>query len=456
MVDERFRWEPQPAAQRIIDDLVNAALERCSFARTLSERMLTETATRFIDWVDYVQVSRSDAMVAPIRSAGFERVGPCPGGELWVHPGGLFPKLVLRDDASPALRLGIIVERLDDFLTAHGRSDREMHGGDFAPYRFAEVAADDGAELVAVERHGYQGFDLVHVREDWDEVCARHLEHFRTRPRGGVPEAIAFEEARNRIDDALADLGVGPTCDLFFRAERDYWESRNTAGRVQHERQDRLGLGWANHDHHTFRSSREHFTSAIALFEALGLECREAFHAGADAGWGAQVLESAECGIVVFCDVDMTPDELMGDFAHRGFERPVDALGTVGLWTGLHGESVLQAGMHHLEAQFDWHALVEQLEREHRIMTMAPFTTFPFLRQAFTEGERWVIDPVRIETLERKKLITAEQASTFRSEGAVGSHLENLERNDGFKGFNQAGVSDIIRRTDPRDIAQAG
>ena len=33
---------------------------------------------------------------------------------------------------------------------------------------------------------------------------------------------------------------------------------------------------------------------------------------------------------------------------------------------------------------------------------------------------------------------------------ALGSHLENLERNDGFKGFNQQGVSDIIARTDPR------
>jgi hypothetical protein len=37
----------------------------------------------------------------------------------------------------------------------------------------------------------------------------------------------------------------------------------------------------------------------------------------------------------------------------------------------------------------------------------------------------------------------------FRS-GAIGSHLENLERNDGYKGFNQQGVSDIISKTDPR------
>ena len=36
---------------------------------------------------------------------------------------------------------------------------------------------------------------------------------------------------------------------------------------------------------------------------------------------------------------------------------------------------------------------------------------------------------------------------------AIGSHLENLERNDGYKGFNQQGVSEIITNTDPRKLA---
>ena len=39
-------------------------------------------------------------------------------------------------------------------------------------------------------------------------------------------------------------------------------------------------------------------------------------------------------------------------------------LGTVGLWCGLHGEAFLQAGMHHLECQFDWHLLKAQLQAE--------------------------------------------------------------------------------------------
>jgi hypothetical protein len=112
--------------------------------------------------------------------------------------------------------------------------------------------------------------------------------------------------------------------------------------------------------------------------------------------------------------------------------------------------------MHHLEAMFDWHALVEQLEREGGVKTMAPFTTFPYLRQAFTQGERWPVDARRIDLALSRGHITPAQAENFRAFGAVGSHLENLERNDGFKGFNQTGVSQIIAKTDPRKLAATG
>jgi hypothetical protein len=81
---------------------------------------------------------------------------------------------------------------------------------------------------------------------------------------------------------------------------------------------------------------------------------------------------------------------------------------------------------------------------------MKPFSDFPYLRQAFTEGERWTVLPRRIDRLLERGLITQEQANQFRDHGAIGSHLENLERNDGFKGFNRKGVSEIIAATDPR------
>ena len=56
--------------------------------------------------------------------------------------------------------------------------------------------------------------------------------------------------------------------------------ARLEAARVQKARQDRLGLGWANHDHHTFRCSRRFFPRIIGMFTRLGFQLRERFHAG--------------------------------------------------------------------------------------------------------------------------------------------------------------------------------
>jgi hypothetical protein len=252
---------------------------------------------------------------------------------------------------------------------------------------------------------------------------------------------------------AAADLGAAWACDLFFIAEREYWQSRNRAGRVQYERQNRLGLGWANHDHHTYRSSRRCFQMLVAALEQMGFICRERFYAGREAGWGAQVLEQPDARVVIFADVDLSPDEVTQDFAHEPLPER-DALGTVGLWCELHGEAFLEAGMHHLECQFNFDAARGQLAAA-GIESLAPFTNFPFLRQAFTTGEVWQVDQRRIERLESSGRITAEQAERFRREGAIGSHLEILERNDGYKGFNQTGISDIIQRTDPRRVAMS-
>ncbi len=151
---------------------------------------------------------------------------------------------------------------------------------------------------------------------------------------------------------------------------------------------------------------------------------------------------------MIFADVDLSPEEVAADFAHEPLAER-EHLGTVGLWCELHGEAFLEAGMHHLELQFDFDAAREQLARN-GVETMAPFTDFPYLRQAFTKGEMWPVDARRIERLLSARRITAEQAERFGREGALGSHLEILERNDGYKGFNQTGISEIITRTDPR------
>ena len=81
---------------------------------------------------------------------------------------------------------------------------------------------------------------------------------------------------------------------------------------------------------------------------------------------------------------------------------------------------------------------------------MRPFSEFSYLRQAFTRGERWQVSRERLDYLVERGQIDQDQRARFIENGAIGSHLENIQRGEGFRGFNQQTVSDIILRTDPR------
>jgi hypothetical protein len=445
----QYTWERQPEAERLVKELVGRFLNDCSEARQLAERMRDQTGTRFVDWIDHI-VLRGDANIeGKLRAVGYE-----PGeGEVnvWRQRHGMFPPIVIRDWFEVAIK----VESVADFASVN-QVLADVEGRPLSPYRWLCIGESSDAGLTVVERHGFRGFEVPEFSAEVGIARLEALESFRARyrRRPGKPdtedgEVWTFESTDRLIDKAIAAVGRDATCDLFFTAEREYWQRRNRAAQFQKARQDKLGLGWANHDHHTYRSSRKHFARLMRIQEKLGFKLRERFYAGAEAGWGAQVAEQPNAGIITFNDVDLSPEELMNDFSHEPLPERKE-LGTVGLWCALHGESFLQAGMHHLECQFDFDSLKEQMEREANIKVMKPFTDFPYLRQAFTEGERWPVAEERLAALLEKGQITGEQAQKFREQGAIGSHLENLERNEGFKGFNQKGVSEIISRVDPR------
>ena len=444
-----YHWSPEPAAGAWMKEVAESVLVDLPWAAEFAERLLRQSGVRFRDLVDTVFLAEGHPHLESALAAGWERVGDRDGFAVYDQPNGIFPTITV-GGSTAGLAIELKVEGVADFLAAN-RLSRSIDGRPFAPYRRAIVAAADRSSLSVAERHGTRGYST-----DGGPDVAVILavgESFRTRPRDFDDPAEGFEEAGRRIEDGIDRIGRDPTCNLFFAAEREYWAGRNRAARAQKARQDRLGIGWANHDHHTFRSSRECFATLVSVWERLGFSCRERFYAGLAAGWGAQVMEQPITRIVTFNDVDLSPQELIGDFSHDGL-APKGDLGTIGLWCGLHGEAFLQAGMHHLECTFDFDSLREQLEREHGIRTMKPFADFAHLRQAFTEGERWRVFDERVDRLVNAGRVTPEQAELFRTEGAIGSHLENLERNDGFKGFNQDGVSEIIAATDPRRQAR--
>ena len=434
----QYEWKTHPDAARIVDDLVASVVDRNPWIAEFRQRQLKQTGTRLVDWVDRIGVADSVDLVPH----GYESVVES-GESIWRHPLAMLPDIF----ASDVDILAIHVDSVVDFLHANGFDNQiPIIGEPGSDVRRACVSKNSETELHIVERHGSRSWVPSGVTRL--DLLERHSEAFQLRQRDFETDTEGFDCALALITRAVDEIGINRACDAFFAAERAYWQNRNDAGRIQKGRQDRLGLGWGNHDHHTYRSSRWAFARLIEVFEKLGFECRERFYAGKDAGWGAQVLEQPDCRIVIFADVDLSHEELAGDFAHEPLP-PQEQPGTVGLWCALHGEAFLQAGMHHLECQFDFDAAREQLAQV-GVETMAPFTDFEHLRQAFTVGQRWTVSESRLSAAIGSSYITEDEADRFRRDGVIGSHLEILERNHGYKGFNKTGISEIILETNPK------
>ncbi|WP_165073504.1 hypothetical protein [Paludisphaera rhizosphaerae] len=457
-----FQWRRWPETEALIDELTQQALSRNAFAQALAERLMPETGTIFQNWLDHFVVAGPPSFANRLTTLGYERTADTHGVgvPVYAHPGGVFPRIAVgpRPGGGEAVvkDVGIKVESVAAFSGAHDLG-LKIQGYPMGPLRTARVPGE-GTDLVVVERRAYLGFEnfpsdaaregRMKPHAAREALAARDLWVARRRRFEDDAEGFAVTEAL--VDKVIETAGSRDlACHLIFEVERDYWQSRNRAAQVQKARQDKLGLGWANHDHHTFRSSRRFFPNLIRIFTKLGFFLRESFHAGEHAGWGAQVLEHPTTGIVIFADLDLAPEEATQDFSHMSLPdlaRP----GTVGLWVALHGESILDSGMHHLEAQFEFDALRDGLKAQAGIETMKPFSDFPFLRQAFTAGERWAVSARRAGRALAEGWITHEQHDKFLREGTIGSHLENLQRREGYKGFNQQAVSAIIAATDPR------
>jgi hypothetical protein len=358
-----------------------------------------------------------------------------------VEGSALFPVLLKSGKVS---ELVLAVEDIEIFRKVY-RKEKNVQGAPNAGLRQLALIDESNFVFSVVERRGFSGY-TVEGSDDLDSYAeaSKALDSRRRAFSSSEDGILETEKLLSNFDSKLSKQRLA---DVFFRSERRYWESRNYAATIQKNRQDEVGVGWGNVDHHTFRSSRQNFASLIRIFEFLGLNPRERFHAGAQAGWGAQILEDADGRNVVFADVDLSEEEKDADFAYQGLE-PRDKLGTVGLWVGLHGESILEAGMHHLAARFRFDDVRDDLKGI-GVGMMKPFSNFPFLKQAFTEPEKWQVENSKLNLLLGKHQLSEEQASAFARDGAIASHLENIQREQGGKGFNQNSVSAIIQWTNP-------
>src|SRR4051794_7461777 len=392
--EKRFEWPLCYEAENFILGRIEAFAERNNFARKLATRMRDETGTLILDWTDYLLLPASDE--AELRATGYteDPLADAPDGQkqLW-HLEAMLPRvLIAPTNAKYPLALGIRAEDLAIFAGVHGVTN-PIEGAPLSRFRKMLISEENGARFEVIERRAYRGYTTAEP-DLKAYLAAREL--WQTRRRVWDDDRAGMKHGLERIGQMVKLVGQDLACHLVFEEERRYWQKRNRAGTEQKRRQDSLGLGWANHDPHTFRSSRECFVYLIKAWELLGFHRRECYYAGEEAGWGAQVVEQPVEGIIIFDDVDLNPDEVDVDFSRKPLPSQQE-LGTIGLWCGLHGESFLEAGMHHLECRFDHALLRDQLKAE-GINTMKPFTDFPFLKQAFTEGERWTVRRARRTT----------------------------------------------------------
>ena len=442
-------WVCHPHAEALVFNIMEQCCTANSFIAGLKENLLKHTSTRLFDWVDHVSVGYSATLEEQLEKCGFVFLHAAASYRVFHHPGAQLPRIVLNDEENGGMGIALTVDSIEDFLMVRGITGW-IEGSPFSLFRRCCVSTDNDASLWIIERRGTDTIEPVYLDAVYVEHYLEAKEKWSIRQRHFENEEEAMHHTHILVKELVNLLGTDAAASLILECERKFWQLRNTAGQWQKYRQDRLGMGWGNHDHHTFRSSRKHFSSLVRLFEMLGFHCRERFYAGEEAGWGAQVMENPQARLVLFLDVDLAAHELDQDFSHHPMPD-LPHLGTIGLWCALHGDSILQAGMHHLEAQFMFDELAHDLSHFH-IRMMEPFSNFPFLKQAFTEGEVWQVDPRRVNILLHQKKITAEQAQKFLNYGAVGSHMENLQRREGYKGFNQKNVSVIIKKTDPREL----
>lgn len=438
LVHKDRHWDRQPQAEAAYCAVLEDLLQQAPPIADYSARLLAVTGIRLRDIVDHLELS------APQHRSLLQNAGwvPQPDG-LWINPHGMFPPFVTSDRTVLYVR----AESMECFAQVHGLVG-PIEGAPFAPLRKAFVLQGHDVGLGVVERNGGVGVEVAPHDPSEIRAARLHLQAFRARRRAFDQVESGLSHVEGLVDAAVAAIGAHRACAFWLAAERAYWMQRCAAGRLQKHRQDAFGLGWVNIDHHTYDSSRAHYRHTIRIFEKLGYERREMLYAGELAGWGSQVLEQPAIGSTIFADVDLAPEELGLDFAQE-ILPPLTRHRRAGLLSALLGESILEAGLNHVAGLFDQARLRSQLA-DHGVIMMAPFSDMPHLYQELTAGDWDAVDPKRVDQLEREGHIGADEAEKLRIEGSIVTHLENIERNDGYKGFNREGIDSVLRKLDPR------
>jgi len=437
-----FIWARYPEAWQWVKDRTEVFSQVNPEIKLLSDQLNKIAGVQLLDFVDHLIVENTGSQISLLENFGYQSDSE---SGIWNHKQAILPKVVLSEGCQTC-GLVLKVESITQFLMVQG-IDLPIQGSPYSRFRRCEISNSGKVGLWIVERRIARGVEPMNEKPGYPALYQKILKKWQTRQRSGADREIIMEQTLRLATQQVEDAGIDLAAYLFSLAEREYWQKKNGAAGIQKKRLDMVGMGWSNHDHHTFRSSRKLFPLLIKFFQILGFQLRERFYAGEEAGWGAQVAENPDIDVVLFLDVDLLPEEKEADFINNNLPFP-GKFGTVGLWCALHGDSLLEAGLHHLAVRSDFKRMTEILQ-DTGIHMMKPFSNFSYLKQAFTHGELWPVKEERIQSLQSEGYIDKNSAQKFLTKGAVGSHLENIQRSEGYKGFSQKEVSTIIKETDP-------
>lgn len=455
MEDRAFVWQRFPSAEEYLVQYLETLQSNIPFLHKLGLRLRAHAGARLFDWVDFFIIPDND--VKPLEALPFEIESENEHYKVLKVSGSYFPRVIVGRYAGVTSGVAVKVDSIADFQAAQN-CQGSIEGIPCSGFRRSQVSRRGDFGVFVVEHRVPVQLEPLTTANDADgstDIASRYMTAWETwmsrqRKTDHAPDTETLQrlaaDTYQRAQRIVDLVGTELAADVVMSAERRYWQAKNTISRAIKLQLDQLGLGWANHDHHTFRCSRSLVGDVIRLMKLIGFKTREKFFAGNEAGWGAQVMEHPS-GFALFIDTDLEEAEIDVDFATQPLPEK-NKLGTVGLWCRLHGESLFDAGLHHVAGRFEFTEIYRKLDESKSIME--PFSNFSYLKQSFTDGERWPVSRQRLTRLVQDDLLAPQQADVFARSGALGSHLEIIERNEGFKGFNQQNVSDIINRTDPR------
>ena len=404
-------------AQNILDTALAEIRKRADFISALESELLAAAGVRLGDIIDLVG---GPFDIEGVTNAGWRR----EEFGIWRCESACLPNLSLQEKWALALR----VDRMEMFVDAHGASE-PIDGEAGSPLRRLRVHNGLDLEVVVLERNGWRGLHAPPINRRKLRRARLHQQIFRTRRRHFRNVESGLNYLDRLIEIAAADLGPDWACSLFLRAEREYWAANCSIGALQQRRQERAGFGWANIDHYAYCASREFALATTRILRRIGFQpigsLSEHRHSG------GLVLEqpALRCFLVLEFDVETSDRELSDPSALASLTWRYDA----GLWSAMHGESILDGGPRYIGARCDLAALRRQLHAE-GVTIRANSTSGPIEWFAADCPPR-AVRPARVDELERLGYLSPELAEQYRLEGAFAAHFQGVARAGGYKGF---------------------